>query len=302
MRRPGFTLLEVILALALTIVVLGLLGMAVDVHLRVADAGRNEVEETQSARLLLRQMADDLRRALPVTRASFSIGCLRGTKEELQVDVSRMPLLEDVQTATSPRDNRLPVLPPSDVQTITYFVAKPEDLAFSQTSDPDKPKRGLLRREWERATFAWAVQQGQTDKLNLALKSVSPEVESIEFAYIDGSTTYQEWDSAEQKKLPSAVKIAIAIRQPWRKPRGPSLGGIYQQNPTAVYSMIVDLPNSRATLDKTLASIVEQPAPAAAPASQETKPTESPGQETTPQNSEVKEIKPISPMSGGVGR
>ena len=63
-RRRGFTLLEVLLALMLTSLVLVALSMAVDFHLRVADRGRIHVEEAQLARALLHQIAGDLRGAV----------------------------------------------------------------------------------------------------------------------------------------------------------------------------------------------------------------------------------------------
>jgi len=79
-RNPvpsGFTLLEVILALALTAVVLYMVTMAVGLHLRVLDAGRTEVEEATLARALLKQIADDIRGAVrydPIEVESMSSG------------------------------------------------------------------------------------------------------------------------------------------------------------------------------------------------------------------------------------
>jgi len=57
----GFTLMEVMLALALSSLVLMAVGTAIDIHLRVLDSGRTKVEEAQLARAILRQIADDLR-------------------------------------------------------------------------------------------------------------------------------------------------------------------------------------------------------------------------------------------------
>lgn len=289
MKRPGFTLLEVLLALALTVVVLGLLGMAVDVHLRVTDASLNGVEESQWAKLLLRQMADDLRRAIPVTRAPSSIGCLRGNRRELQVDISRLPSLDGMQTTGSP---------PSDVRTITYFVAKPGDMESTDTGGSHEPRRGLLRGECERATFAWAVQQGQADELNRAMKVLSSEVETIEFTYISGGSAYQEWDSMEKGKLPTAVKIAVAIRQPKRKSQQSSVSGLLDERPSMIHKMLVDLPNSRATLDQAIAAVAEQ----STSTSTQTPSSDSTKQEANSQGTGIKEIKPLGSSSGGSGK
>ncbi len=53
--------MEVMLALALSSLVLMIVGTAIDIHLRVLDSGRTKVEEAQLARAVLRQIADDLR-------------------------------------------------------------------------------------------------------------------------------------------------------------------------------------------------------------------------------------------------
>jgi len=53
--------MEVMLALALSSLVLAIISTAIDIHLRVLDSGQTQVEEAQLARAVLRQIADDLR-------------------------------------------------------------------------------------------------------------------------------------------------------------------------------------------------------------------------------------------------
>ncbi len=62
--RSAFTLLEVLLALALGTLVLMALGMAINLQLYSVDVHRTQVEEAQLARVLLRMIADDLRQAV----------------------------------------------------------------------------------------------------------------------------------------------------------------------------------------------------------------------------------------------
>jgi prepilin-type N-terminal cleavage/methylation domain-containing protein len=63
-RRPGgFTLLEVMLALALSAVVVAMVAEAIDIHLRMVDASRGNVEEALLARTLFNLIAEDLRNA-----------------------------------------------------------------------------------------------------------------------------------------------------------------------------------------------------------------------------------------------
>jgi prepilin-type N-terminal cleavage/methylation domain-containing protein len=84
-RSQGFTLLEVILALALSTLVLAAIGLAISSHLRFLEAGRQGVEEAQLARAILSGIADDLRNAVPYqpdqgsTSASNSSSAAGGT-------------------------------------------------------------------------------------------------------------------------------------------------------------------------------------------------------------------------------
>jgi prepilin-type N-terminal cleavage/methylation domain-containing protein len=59
--RPGFTLFEVILAIALSATLLTLIGTAINLYLTRVEASRVRVEEAQLARSVLSMIADDIR-------------------------------------------------------------------------------------------------------------------------------------------------------------------------------------------------------------------------------------------------
>ncbi|MHC4406314.1 MAG: prepilin-type N-terminal cleavage/methylation domain-containing protein [Planctomycetota bacterium] len=81
--RQGYTLLEVLLALALAAMVFLALAMAVDFQLRAVEAGRDGVEEAQLARVLLHRMAADLRGAVPYQAIDYdSLGSTDGSGGE----------------------------------------------------------------------------------------------------------------------------------------------------------------------------------------------------------------------------
>src|SRR5262249_34580439 len=63
LRTPhsGFTLLEVLLALGLTVVTLGLISVSVNSTLKLVDAGREKTERDQLARAILTKIANDVR-------------------------------------------------------------------------------------------------------------------------------------------------------------------------------------------------------------------------------------------------
>jgi prepilin-type N-terminal cleavage/methylation domain-containing protein len=60
-HRAGFTLLEVLLAIAITLLTMSLVGAVLHMQLKVIEGTRGEVEQAQLARALLKHIADDLR-------------------------------------------------------------------------------------------------------------------------------------------------------------------------------------------------------------------------------------------------
>ena len=63
-RTNGFTLIEVLLALALSVVIVGLLSTAMNLFLLDLDRERDDVTRARAARAVLQLMADDLRAAI----------------------------------------------------------------------------------------------------------------------------------------------------------------------------------------------------------------------------------------------
>lgn len=175
--RPAFTLLEVLLALALGTALLTVLWAGVSLHLRAYDSGRTEIEQTQVARALLRKMEADLRRVLPQPENSpiattrpdppdpLSHGeppvdapAAEGTGAEFTLNPSAT-LLGDarqlrlqVRQSSHGRGVELPVGGadaekikfPDDVRTICYWLAQPE-LSAEQGHVP----RGAGVVRWE---------------------------------------------------------------------------------------------------------------------------------------------------------
>ena len=97
--RPGFTLLEALLAVALTAIIAGLIASAIDFHLRQLTVRRTQIEEAQIARAVLRRIADDLRAAVVYRPADFSsVEELNATMEEADALLSGEASLDDEDT------------------------------------------------------------------------------------------------------------------------------------------------------------------------------------------------------------
>lgn len=263
-RNRGFTLLEVVLSLSIALVVLAAVALAIDLHLRVVDRGRVEVEQAQLARAVLRRMADDLRSAIRYEPIDFdalvpSVGLpeglgeggeeegddaaggggdadeaaddaeeqaeegaqsvadsaepetvpgLYGNEFELQVDVGRLPRIEDfgqfVSADGTTRDHL------SDVKTVAYYV-RPASHAMTETAAIATAEGGLVRRELARAAALFAYENGGLVAADRDVEPFAPEVTAARFRYFDGTEFVTEWDSTERQGLPLAVEITIEV-------------------------------------------------------------------------------------------
>jgi prepilin-type N-terminal cleavage/methylation domain-containing protein len=297
--RHGFTLLELMLALALTTLLLGAITMAVDLHLRALDSRRSMLEESQLARAVLRIVADDIRGVvLPYEQDISTIESLMsgsaqaaldqaggvggditgpdvpeggdggsgdmgmdpagdaglgdatglgsedevsentvdlasgttlpaqpgiyGNQYELQLDISRLPRIDELQAAYSTSSDALMEMDvPSDVKTVTYYVMSDQTgyassgleqgLSLADERDPSIVGRGLVRRQLDRAVTQWAMTNGTTAGVVNAGEVLAPEVIGIEFAYFDGLEWRTEWDSETEGGSPMAIQIILAI-------------------------------------------------------------------------------------------
>src|SRR5262249_49554552 len=68
--HSGFTLLEVLLALGISVLLMGALYVSMDVQIRYAQAGRERVSDSALARALLNRPAADVSASLPPIRAT----------------------------------------------------------------------------------------------------------------------------------------------------------------------------------------------------------------------------------------
>lgn len=163
---------------------------------------------------------------------STSAPGLFGNKSELQLDVSRLPRLEQYQKLLGGTGSVTDV--PSDLKTVAYYVrgpaAAPPDTGFAPQGTltaSDSMRAGLVRRELDRAVSQYANEQGRMEQLNQQGELIAPEVVGLEFRYFDGSQWLEFWDSQQIQGLPLAVEVTVAI-QP-----GTRWDGVSQVTPTA---------------------------------------------------------------------
>ncbi len=141
---------------------------------------------------------------------------LYGNAMELQVDISRIPRIDEYDPQyTSFRDRAIGDIP-SDIKTVTYFLLQPgvSSLGHGTVGDAGitETQFGLVRRELDRAVTQYALNEGDTAGLDASAEILAPEISLLQFRYFDGFQWLEEWDSEAMGCLPMAVDVIIAIR------------------------------------------------------------------------------------------
>lgn len=292
LMRKAFTLLEMLLTLAMCVVLMILVSSAMTFYVREMAQAETQFRQSQVASAVLQMIEDDLRMTLttrpvdtqaladilssaaePLSQlglsgasggnssedessaedlglgaqdeelASESLGAesldvslggtvlqspgLIGNADQLQIDVSRLPRLEEsVIDPTLAISNGRLLDRPSDIKTISYFVEAPgmgtsvdalEELAANSgfntgntTSNLDSGG-GLVRRELDRAISTHAATSGGLARLGSAGELLSPEVASISFEYFDGINWLAFYSSDDTGFLPPAIRVTLQI-------------------------------------------------------------------------------------------
>ena len=310
----GLTLLELLLALALTSIIMVVIAMSLDIYMRTLDRRQAIIEESQLARAILQQIANDLRSAVQVQTGDVEEGLagldgidlaggvgdllggdiagdllgggdtgledllmeedlavtddlatsmippavpgLYGNQYQLQMDISRLPRVEEYQRLMNLEDNFALTDIPSDVKTITYYVQGQDMVSMESMAeeldvveDDVRLINGLVRRNMDRAVTQFAADNGNTDALLNQGDVIAPEVVSIEFQYWDGLLWLPEWDSEVEESLPVAVEIRLYLKSARNNQSSSMLSAFSMgddmdelETGTTMYRLVVRLP------------------------------------------------------------
>lgn len=296
--RRAFTLLEILLTLAMSVVLMILVGGAIQFYTRNMNVREMDIRQTQLATAVMQMIEDDLRATLhsepfdlsglelilqasggtgaidddaaddgtdlsaagidtpvdddptepaDVTTLDLTIGAavmatpgLIGNQTQIQVDLSRLPRLEEYLRMLDPDATNIDDIP-SDLKTVAYFVQPPgtiggvEDPLSSMIADPNLAESlliadgdsgggsggdsgggsgGLVRRSLDRAATTQAASTGALTLLNQTGELLAPEVLAIEFEYWDGTLWQLQWSSDDMGELPMAVKVVLTMADP----------------------------------------------------------------------------------------
>jgi type II secretory pathway pseudopilin PulG len=273
----GFTLLELVLTLAMSVVLMALIGGAVQFYGRDMNLRDMDVRQTQLAAALIQMIENDLRSCVfgeptdmqPLEEllvatsggdggesdedlsaagiesddAPFADDVLDtdlltsatvlqspgmiGDSTSLQIDLSRLPRLEEYQVSFDATIGNLEDIP-SDLKTVTYYVqaagtiAGVQDQLESVTSQATTGTAstlpsgtsvagGLVRRSLDRSGTVYATESGGLTALSQSGDLLAPEVTAITFEYFDGTNWLTYWNSDEFDQLPFAVRVQISM-------------------------------------------------------------------------------------------
>lgn len=207
--RRAFTLLELLLALALITFLSGMMFAFYDVTLRAREHGRRTMFDGQLARTIALKIADEIRSA-----NGFLMGIGPGvTGRERMITLQTVVLPDkDVFLRKAIQDDPLPAQ--SDVRFVRYYLAYDADATHEYPDGVQGPKPlGLVRAE-VKTPFQTALFTNRESAVNLDL--VAPEMKYLRFRYFDGAEWLDRWDFSGGtglgglgNSLPQAVEVTV---------------------------------------------------------------------------------------------
>lgn len=242
----GFTLIELILALALSAVLLTLLGAALNLGVSRAVGSRDVVEQARLVESVISMVRADIAHsviyapqetdaamAIAEASAAFDVDSIDdissddssdgssdaakvslrrdlgvvGSINELQIDIHR----EHPQYEVDESGSIIAPTATSGITTVRYALGQgAASLGATAVLNGEQQATGFVRQEVGRDLLNWAEQAGTADQLVGQPVLVAPEVSRVEFRYFNGVELLDEWNSAAMEgKLPSAIELRM---------------------------------------------------------------------------------------------
>ena len=278
--RYAHTLVELLLALALSVIVIGSIAAAVQIYLVALTKQQAIVEQKQVARSLLAMIENDLRAGIQYKATDYSgleetlqlkleqvapgtevdpviveeevafRPTLLGSSSVVMIDISRLPRLDQYNPLIASKESE--VQTPSDVKSLAYFVSLVDGgleqmVQFEETRAPG----GLYRREIDRAVAEFMGDTSLLSQPDSYTKLIAHEVAEISFRYHDGEAWQTEWNSEENGGFPVAIEVNVVIDSE----RSSASSGDYSYagvggESTQTYRTVVDLPVAEPTAEE----------------------------------------------------
>lgn len=195
MTRRGFTLLEVVLAIALS---LGMMGVAIAFYYRAANVREiltADVQESSTQRVILDRVAAEMQDTMSYP---FLGTAMEGTVDEK----TNLPAVRFV-TARLPgpgvwtvrKSTEKPLPPETDLQLVGYRLS-------TWTDEYDRVHVSGLERTCQKLLTASQVQEGK----EITVTMISTQIKFLRIRYFDGVAWSDQWSGRD---LPLAVEIVM---------------------------------------------------------------------------------------------
>jgi len=225
--RHGFTLLEVLIATALTVGLMAAVFGAIRMHHQRTSVGRLEIERGQIARAVLQRIAIDIRSVMfrPEPAAEEDAEGSDGSSEDQPAELAdpddafyqdsvgvignadKLVLHVSKPLPTRAFRNDEEDLFHSDLVSVAWFIAggagggSLESLVANRFIDQIEINPGT--------PITLADEQGDYAAIAERAELLAPEIDAIFFRYFDGADWVEEWDSRALGALPLAIEIMI---------------------------------------------------------------------------------------------
>jgi type II secretory pathway pseudopilin PulG len=274
-RRAAFTLLEILLAVTLSVVLLGVVYGAIHLSWKYSTAGQQEVERAQLARAILREIEADVRsvvyhEAAAVSQAPESVLDTNELDETATADVRRRRLpgahpavnvgvvgdsqrlvLQSLARKANRRDDGEPGDGDSrgDVTLVVYLqadrtppvlpVLRQGSIAQAVRVDTSDVETGLVRIETDCNLPNPVDALSGSRPVDRRLELLASEVVGLQFHYFDGQRWRDTWDSDREQSVPRAIDVSITMQ-------ASALGERSEARPAdpETYRLVIALPRS----------------------------------------------------------
>ena len=186
----GFTLLEVVISVAILAVILTIVYNTFNSSMKAFTAMENEGDAYAQARIVLNRMREEIESIYFSPSEKSNTGLLGEDRDEydLPADSLHFTSLSHIRWAKDSRE--------SELCEIGYYLEKDEETGF------------LFRRE------DWNV-DGTLEEGGRPLE-LAEGVDGLNFRYYDGKEWVDEWDSRIKKGVPKAIEVELIMRDPRR--------------------------------------------------------------------------------------
>jgi type II secretion system protein J len=203
-RVEGFTLVELLAALAIFLVVVSASYALFDGGRRLAARGEYHARRFQSARSALRAIESDLRAVF--TGGAYDggfFGRQDGT-DELPLDSIDAVAYNHQPKLATPKTAGLAEPAPKefDVSRVTWSIDYRDDTKAS----------GLVRRRVRLVSRVDTV-----DDPEEGLEEIAPDIVGLRFRYYDGNDWMETWDSTATRSLPRLIEVTVHVKGVYRE-------------------------------------------------------------------------------------